>query len=153
MNIPLSGLVLPLWALCLCGLVPGCTTSLDVVASPAATEAAFTSAYIVSHDENAGPMCGRIQRALLGRGLEVGAGNESDAPAGVDLIVRYGDSWRWDVVMYLRSFDLEVYDARTRMLLAAGHWKNSALHGFPNADKVVDDVVQQTFDRLGKSHP
>ena len=43
--------------------------------------------------------------------------------------------------MYLRSMDIRFYKAPSGGLIASGHWKNSVLHHFPNADRVVQDLM------------
>jgi hypothetical protein len=63
--------------------------------------------------------------------------------------VRYVDDWKWDVVMYLRRLDLQVYDARGNTLLASATWKNSPMHGYHGLDKIVAQLVGETFAKLG----
>jgi hypothetical protein len=59
-------------------------------------------------------------------------------------------SWRWDIVMYLRSMDIRFYKAPSGGLIASGHWKNSVLHQFPNADGVVQDLIDEMFKQAGE---
>ncbi len=66
----------------------------------------------------------------------------------VDLVVKYDDHWKWDLTMYLQSIDIELFDGRTGTLIAESSWKNSIWHRFPNAEEVVDDLVNQTFDKM-----
>jgi hypothetical protein len=93
-------------------------------------------------------MDAHLQRELLRHGLSVTVGPEAGATGDAQLIVRYTDNWRWDLAMYLRSFDVMVFDAHSKVLLATGSWKDSAMHGFHSADKVVAQVVDQTFSKL-----
>jgi len=50
--------------------------------------------------------------------------------------------------MYLQSIDIELFDSKTGSLIAESSWKNSAFHRFPNAEDVVDDLVNQTFEKI-----
>ena len=84
-------------------------------------------------------------------GLSVSVGPETTAPGGdAQLIVRHADDWKWDLVMYLWSFDVMVFDSHSKVLLATGSWKNSHLHGFHDSTKVVAEVVDQTFGKLNQ---
>jgi len=93
-------------------------------------------------------MDAKVQKELLRHGLGVSVGQEGGDSGNAQLVVRYADDWKWDVAMYLRSFDVMVFDAHSKLLLATGSWKNSAVHLFYSADKVVANVVDQTFDKL-----
>ena len=140
-----SALLLALVAL----LSVGCATSSNVVVNPGSTQKVH-SAYVVLHEGKSSDMDAHIQRELMAHGIQVKAGPEMQNPAA-DIVVRYSDNWRWDVTMYLRSLDIQVYDAATGTLVASGSWKNSAMHGYHGADGVVKDVVDQIFLKLGKS--
>ena len=140
-----SAMLLALVAL----LSVGCATSSNIVVNPGSTQKVH-SAYVVLHEGKSSDMDAHIQRELMAHGIQVKAGPEMQRPAA-DIIVRYSDNWRWDVTMYLRSLDIQVYDAATGTLVASGSWKNSAMHGYHGADGVVKDVVDQIFLKLGKS--
>ena len=83
-----------------------------------------------------------------------GVSIKAPLPAGtrtttdVDAIISYGDSWRWDLVMYLRLLSLQMYDAKTGDLLVAGEWKDSALHGFRDAKTVMQGLVSEMLSKL-----
>ena len=126
--------------------IAGCSTSSRVVVNPGSTLVA-RSAYVVLHGGNSEDMDGHVQRELMAHGLTVKAGPERDDP-GTDLVVRYADNWRWDMTMYLRSLDIQIYDASTGTLMASGSWKNSALHGYHGAEKVTKQVMDEIFAKL-----
>ena len=132
------------------GSVAGCATSSGVVVNPAIAKARYQSAYVVIHGDRSSDMDAHLQRELLRHGLSVTVGPETGATGDAQLIVRYADDWKWDMAMYLWSFDVMVFDAHSKVLLATGSWKNSAMHGFHSADKVVAQVVDQTFSKLSK---
>lgn len=131
-------------------LLSACATSSQVVVQPSASTVAinYHSAYLVTHGGNSRDMDAHIQEALLERGFRVTTGRDARASGNAQLVVRYADDWQWDMVMYLKSFDLMIYDGRTNVLLAEGTWKNSLLHGFYSANKVVDQVVSTTVKKL-----
>ena len=124
-----------------------CVTSSGVVVNPSAQRAVYKTAYVVVHGKDSQDMDAHLQRELLRHGIAVSVGPEGSAGTA-QLIVRYSDDWRWDIKMYLRSFDVMVFDAKTNTLLATGSWENSALHGFYNEDKVVANVVDQTLSKI-----
>ncbi|PRX33329.1 hypothetical protein B0G75_103557 [Paraburkholderia sp. BL18I3N2] len=64
--------------------------------------------------------------------------------------VTYTDSWYWDIIMYLRAMDIRFYKAPSGGLIASGHWKNSVLHQFPNADGVVQGLMGKMFKQTGE---
>ena len=132
------------------GSVAGCATSSGVVVNPAIAKVRYQSAYVVVHGDRSSDMDAHLQRELLRHGLAVTVGPESGATGDAQLIVRYADDWKWDMAMYLWSFDVMVFDAHSKVLLATGSWKNSAMHGFHSADKVVAQVVDQTFSKLSQ---
>jgi hypothetical protein len=124
----------------------GCSTSSNVVVNPGSSIVA-KSAYVVLHAGNSSDMDAHIQRELMAHGIRVTAGAEMQKP-DADIIVRYSDSWRWDLTMYLKTLDVQVYDASSGTLIASGSWKNSALHGYHGAEGVVKEVFDQIFAKL-----
>jgi hypothetical protein len=111
-------------------LLLGCTTSQQVVVTPSGHGRSFRAVHLIIHGDPSSDVDASIQRELLLRGLSVTAGTEAIRPATADLVVRYVDDWKWDVVMYLRRLDLQVYDAQGNTLLASAVWKNSPMHGY-----------------------
>jgi hypothetical protein len=103
---------------------------IHVIVNPSARNAVYQSAYVVVHGDRSSDMDANLQKELLRRGLSVSVGPEGSAPDDVQLLVRYADDWKWDLRMYLWSFDLMIYDPKIKVLLAEGSWKNSSLHGF-----------------------
>jgi hypothetical protein len=130
----------------------GCATSSGVVVNPAAKRATYQTAFVVTHGDKSADMDALLQKEMLRHGLGVSSGPEGSSPGDAQLVVRYADDWRWDIKMYLRSFDVMVFDANTKVLLATGSWKNSVLHGFYEEDRVVAQVVDQTFSQVNAAH-
>lgn len=130
-----------------------CTTSSQVVVNPSTPVAvrSYRTVYLVTHGGNSSDMDAHIEKALLERGFNVTTGSDPHHSGNAHLIMKYVDDWRWDLKMYLESFDLMIYDGQSDELLAAGTWKNSALHGFYSAGGVVEQVVGSTVKKLQKN--
>ena len=126
----------------------GCATSSGVVVNPSAKRVTYQTAFVVAHGDRSADMDALLQKEMLRHGLGVSAGPEGSPTGDAQLIVRYADDWRWDLKMYLRSYDVMVFDANTKTLLATGSWKNSLLHGFYEEDRVVAQVVDQTLAQV-----
>lgn len=104
----------------------------------------------VIHDGNSPTMNGYLDSALAAEDLVV----RPSLPRGTatstvaDALVSYDDVWRWDLKMYLESITIEFRDAKTGDLLVIGHWNNSTLHTFPNAQAVVKVLVSKLMIKL-----
>ncbi|TAA26809.1 hypothetical protein [Pseudoxanthomonas winnipegensis] len=122
----------------------GCATHNRVVVNPGQT--VVRTAYVVLHGGNSADMDAHVQQELMAHGIQVKAGPEV-REAGTDVVVRYTDNWRWDMAMYLRSLDIQIYNA-SGTLIASGSWKNSALHGYHSAEKVTRQVMDEVLARL-----
>ncbi len=129
-------------------MIAGCATSNSVMVNPGTT-LQVRSAYVVLHQGNSSDMDAHIQRELMAHGVQVTAGPEMQHP-DADVIVRYSDNWKWDMAMYLRSLDIQMYDTSSGGLVATASWKNSAMHGFHSADGVVKNVIDQIFVKLNR---
>jgi hypothetical protein len=127
-------------------LLSGCSTSSRVVVNPGSTLVVKT-AYVVLHGGNSEDVDAHVQRELMAHGIAVKAGPELADP-GTDIIVRYSDNWRWDMTMYLRSLDIQIYNAKSGTLMGSGTWKNSAMHGYHSAEKVTRKVMDEIFAKL-----
>jgi len=132
-------------ALVLTGLLEGCST-----VNPASIQAnsklrSMQSAYVYTHGGSSADMDAEVQEALINRGLTVRAGPEEGKPTDVDFYVRYADSWRWDLAMYLKSLHIQFYDAKSGALLASGSFSNSFLHSFPDPGQKISEVVATMF--------
>ena len=139
---------LSVFFLALSGLA-GCATTTRIDVTPRAFSTPAHTAYLVVHGGSSSDVDNDIRRALLQRGLSETEGtDDAILNKNVDLVVKYDDHWRWDLTMYLLSIDIELFDGKTGSLIATSSWNNSAFHRFPNAEDVVDDLVNQTFDKM-----
>ncbi|MBJ6979447.1 hypothetical protein [Luteimonas sp. MC1895] len=131
-----------------------CATHQDVLLAKSAPPPVVSIAQVPS-DGNSEAMDGALRNALVQNGFTVRA----PLPAGtrqsseVDAIVSYVDVWRWDMVMYLHSLAVKIFDARNGDLLVTGDWKNSAFHGFQDENRVISDVVAEMTAKLRTAMP
>ena len=125
-----------------------CATSSGVIVSQNLVRAQYQTAYVVAHQDQSRDMDALLEKELLRHGLSVKSGVERDASSDSQLIFKYVDDWKWDIKMYLRAYELEVYDGKTRSLIATADWKNSPAHGYYEEDKIVAQMVDQTLDKI-----
>lgn len=131
-----------------------CSTSQQVMLAKQAPPRVVTVAQ-VPDDGNSPEMDAYVRSALVKQGFSV----RSPLPAGtrksseVDAIVSYVDVWRWDLVMYLQSIAIKMFDARTGDLLVTGDWKNSAFHGYPDEGEIVGQIVGEMAGKLDAAAP
>jgi hypothetical protein len=125
----------------------GCSTSSGVLTNPSIPKTHYATVYLVLHGGNGSDMDANFQKEFLRHGLSVTVGPEGGG-AGAQLIARYADDWKWDMAMYLHRLDLMLFDGKTNTLIATGSWKNSKMHGFYGSEKVVTDVVNDTFSKI-----
>ncbi len=131
-----------------------CATHQDVLLAKSAPPEIISIAQVPA-DGNSEAMDGALRNALLENGFTVRA----SLPAGtrisgeVDGIVSYVDVWRWDIVMYLQSVAVKIFDARTGDLLVAGDWKNSAFHGYQDETRIISELVAEMTSRLRAATP
>lgn len=141
--------------LLVCAALAGCSTTSNVMmGNPDQTKPIHTVAF-TPQGGNSADMDNYIQRDLLSRGVDVKA---MAAPGtrkmtNVDAVVSYSDTWRWDLVMYLKSLDISIFDASSGSLLISGHWENSALHGFQDPAGVINQVMDEMFSKMGWTKP
>lgn len=130
-----------------------CSTSTTVMSVPGAEKFRGKTAYFASHGGRSEDMDQHIRRNLVDNHYAVQSGPDLPLTSGSDLLVKYSDQWKWDVTMYLNSFSIEFYNAKTGALLTRGEFKNSALHGYPDAGEVVKGVMDQMFTKLAIGKP
>jgi hypothetical protein len=136
-------------------LLGACSTTQETVLAKAAPARKVASVAQAPEVDNSPEMNGHLEAALRKQGLALKpalpAGSRKTADA--DAVISYVDVWRWDLVMYLKSLSVRLYDAETGDLLVSGQWSDSALHGFRDARQVMDTVVSDMFARLKAATP
>jgi hypothetical protein len=131
-------------------LFAGCATSHSVTVAEVTAHSLPRTAAISPQEGNSDAMDGYIANELLANGLQI----KPKLPSGtrktedVDLVVCYVDHWFWDLAMYLRSIDLNMFDAKTGNLLVQGHWQDSTFHGFRDPAGVLHEVIPDMLSKL-----
>ena len=130
----------------------GCSPMQQVMLAKASPTKTISVVARVPQDGNSSEMDNNLAAALRTEGISM----KAPLPAGtrsandVDAIISYGDSWRWDLVMYLRSLSVRMFDAQTGDLLVTGEWQssNSWFRGLQDSKVVMQDVVSEMFVKL-----
>jgi len=132
------------------GLLAGCATSHSVMVADVTSHPVPKSAALVVRENSSEKTDAYLVAELKANGLEIKptlpAATRQTADA--DLIVAYDDHWWWDLTMYLKSIDIQMFDAKSGNLLVQGHWQNSALHTFPDPAKVMHEVVPEMLAKI-----
>lgn len=128
----------------------GCSTTQQVVMAKYSQTKHIESIARSPGEGNSPEMDANLDAALLADGLTVKTTvlPETRKSPGVDAVISYVDTWRWDVVMYLQQISINLYDANTGDLIMTGEWHNSALHGFQDAKLIVRQVVTDMMTKL-----
>ncbi|MCP5556470.1 MAG: hypothetical protein H7A55_01840 [Verrucomicrobiaceae bacterium] len=131
---------LPIALLISLGLLSSCSTTNRAIASKGAL-AGYRTASVEARPDDSGDVgiLQEIRTELSRRGYGI---VQQGAP-GRHLVARIGDTWRWDLVMYLYSLEIEFIDSSTGAIAAVADYRNSAFHTFPDRRKVVRDLFAQ----------
>jgi len=133
-------------ALATLAALSGCSTSQTVLNGSPGTHFPMTKACFTTHGGNSADMDSRIEHDLQAHGVVVMTAPGCDRnTTGVDMTVAYDDHWWWDVVMYMKSVDVQFYAAPSGQLIVNGHWNNSPMHQFPSTDGVMSGLVDDMF--------
>lgn len=144
---------LALGVLAVASALSGCAGSRAVTVGEASPPKTISTAALVPQDGNSMEMDSHLQKQMAAYGitakpfLPAGTKRSSD----VDLIVTYRGVWGWDFVKYLSSLTINLFDAPSGNLLATGHWSNAFLHGYPNEQEVVKEMMDDMYAKLGPS--
>lgn len=132
------------------GLLGGCATSHSVTVANLSAHMNPKSAALVTRENSSEKTDTFLIDELKANGLEIKPTlpAETRQAANVDVIVAYNDHWYWDIVMYLKSIDLQMFDAKSGNLLVEGHWQNSAMHSFPNPADVMHELVPDMLAKI-----
>jgi len=85
-----------------------------------------------------------ITRHLQNRGLAVVDKESESKIEAHGLVVRYYDSWSWDLVMFLQSLQIRVLDGKTDEVLATATFSQGRfLHSFPSSESVVEKLFAE----------
>ncbi len=122
------------------GLLSSCSSTNRAVGSAGALAGyRAASVEVLPDDSGDAGILQEIRTELSRRGFSI---VQAGAP-GRHLIARIGDTWNWDLVMYLYSLEIEFIDSSTGAVAAVADYRNSAFHTFPDRRKVVRDLFTQ----------
>lgn len=150
----------PVWMMAasfalVCVIVSGCATTQGVtLAKPNPTTQVATVAQVPDAG-NSPEMNAFLETALQNEGILL----KAPLPLGtrkseeVDAIISYVDVWYWDLVMYLKALNVRIYEAETGDLLVTGQWDDSALHGFRDAEVIMQSVISEMLTTLRGANP
>jgi hypothetical protein len=142
--------VMAVFSVALLVLSTGCATSQNVNLAQVSGGRPIASVAMAPSEGNSADMDAAIKTALLNQGLvarpPVPAGTRRSPDA--DMIISYTDQWRWDLVMYLRWVNIEMYDSDSGNLLATARWENSAFHGFQDYKTVVEGLIDDMMTKI-----
>lgn len=134
-----------------CLALTGCAATQEVTVAKSTPIRSLSNVAVMNQDGNSNDVTNAVEKAFTDHKI----GIKPQLPAGtrqsdnVDAIVSYSDVWRWDLVMYLKSITIDLYDAKTGDLLVNGRWENSDMHGFQDYKQVVQALVDEM---LTKAH-
>lgn len=137
--------------LTICAVIfAGCATTQEVHVAKYGPIKPIKSVAQVADAGNSNSADTHLHTALVQEGLNVKVSlpQGTRRSADVDALVSYIDVWRWDLVMYLQSLSVRIFDAQTGDLLISGQWKDSPLHGFRNAEEVMKGLVSDMMQKL-----
>jgi hypothetical protein len=88
-----------------------------------------------------------IKRALARHGIQSLVATTPAVPAGVDLVVVYQDEWQWDMKMYMKYLKIDVFDARTKVLVGTGSYTagGGGFHDYPTAEREAPNIIDAIF--------
>lgn len=143
----LLSLLLPV-LLCACGVTR------EVIVGTGQIAVRHNTAALAAADGNSPAMDSIVIAELRLRGFK----DVRLAPPGTrtleasDLVVEYIDVWRWDLVMYLESISVRLYDPTTGNLVAVAKWaqKDQMFHSYPKPEEVVREVFTDLFAKVAR---
>jgi len=136
-------------------IVAGCSTTQNISLAKQTPAKLVSSVAHVADENNSAQMDGNLEAALTKEGLLL----RGKLPAGtttakdVDALVSYVDTWRWDVVMYMKNLTIRINDAATGDLIATAQWTESHFHQFRGEGGVRAVVEQLVSDLMKKVRP
>lgn len=127
-------------------LAASCSETRNATVSQPSVIKSTRSAYVVKPGDSSRDVEVFLKDAFAKKGLRAQAGPQS-GKGGADLHVTFVDRWHWDMAMYLRTLDVSVIDNRSIKEVANAMYRNSALHGYPDARKTSEELVDLIFQK------
>jgi hypothetical protein len=128
----------------------GCAGKYNIKSSDNMNTYTAKTAHVVHQGGNSKDMDAHVSRAFVSKGFKVSESLPNQTIPKTDLVVKYTDSWRWDITMYLNAVDITVVD-RNGNILATGNYTNSPFwHEWPSEGQVVQKIVDDMFVQMGR---
>lgn len=137
-------------ALLISTFLVGCSTTQDVVLVKPSAAKAISSVTQMPEKGNSPEMDANLRLAIEKEGIQflgIGAQN-AQTSANSNAVISYVDVWKWDLMMYLNSISIRLFDGSSGDLLVTGEWRDSDLHGFRDAKLVVENVVHEMLQKI-----
>ncbi|UYL10463.1 hypothetical protein B9G69_007705 [Bdellovibrio sp. SKB1291214] len=129
----------------------GCAGTYQMKASDSLSSYNAKTVHVINQGGNSKDMDDHVARALIARGFKVSDGLPTQTVPKTDLLVKYTDSWFWDVTMYLKAVEVTFYD-RNGNILASGEYNNHPFfHGYPEESEVVQKIIDGIVEQMGKA--
>lgn len=133
-------------------LLAGCGVTKEVIVGTGSLEVRHQRAALAAADGNSEAMDKILIAEMRARGFgevrQVAEGVKR--LEGVDVVVEYVDVWRWDLVMYLDSISIRLFDARDGNIIAIAKWaqKDQVFHTYPRPEDVVGEVFTDLMVKI-----
>ncbi|MES2535847.1 MAG: hypothetical protein V4632_08230 [Pseudomonadota bacterium] len=130
----------------------GCATSQSVTLGTTNPPKAFGSgaASLIPQEGNSASMDINVTQYLQASGISVKAPVAAGTrqASDVDMLVAYSDVWRWDLVMYLKTVNVNIFEAKSGNLVVTGRWDNSPLHGFQDPNQIIKELMSEMMAKV-----
>jgi len=136
----MKNLIIILTALCL----HGCSTPY-LENSLVWNELPSETIYLVSSDEVSGDS--RTHNAFIKelkeRGFNVIDMQDKMPESNDGIILKYKETWGWDLVMVISTIDVRLIDGRTKNTIGTSYWGRGFFHNYPSPDSAVSQLLDE----------
>jgi len=141
--------------LMLATFLSGCATSQKVTLGQIDSQKKISTVSQVTQDSNSKDMDLEMRQQFSSYGIEskLPLPNGTRQSKDVDVILEYSDVWRWDIVMYLKSLTINLFDGQSGNLIVTGSWENSAFHGFKSSRDVIKGLLDEMMAKIKSDAP
>ena len=106
------------------------------------------SVYIIKNPHQRTEIDKMIQDEVQKLGITASIGPSSVEQQNHDYIINYFDAWSWDLVPYLRSLEIQLFDARNNLMIERVRFENEIyFHTFPSDKKITAELIQRIFKK------
>ena len=106
------------------------------------------SVYIINNPHQRTEIDKMIRDEVQQLGITAVIGASSVEQHDYDYIINYFDAWSWDLVPYLRSLEIQLFDARSNLMVERVRFENHIyFHTFPSEKKIIEELIQRIFKK------